>query len=130
MAALTKGKLVYSIYRALTFGISPLVYLHLRWRKLRGLEHPHRWPERLGRPSMVRPPGPLLWFHAVSLGTMKLTFLRCEPNVGDSFIFEYLITTVDYKLGEGMAAIPVIKHCRRLRPDLNILMTTTVYSAL
>ncbi|KAL6133532.1 hypothetical protein ACLB2K_065767 [Fragaria x ananassa] len=45
-----------------------LLYLHLHWRKLRGLEHPLRWPERLGRPSLPRPPGPLLWFHAVSLG--------------------------------------------------------------
>ncbi|GAY33302.1 hypothetical protein CUMW_006610 [Citrus unshiu] len=90
--------IVYKLYRALTYGVSPLVYLHLRWRKIRGREHPLRWPERLGRPSVSRPPGPLIWFHAVSLG-------------------------------EGMAAIPVIKHCRRLRPDLHILMTTTTYSA-
>lgn len=91
--------IVYKLYRALTYGVSPLVYLHLRWRKIRGREHPLRWPERLGRPSVSRPPGPLIWFHAVSLG-------------------------------EGMAAIPVIKHCRRLRPDLHILMTTTTYAAL
>lgn len=90
--------IVYKLYRALTYGVSPLAYLHLRWRKIRGREHPLRWPERLGRPSVSRPPGPLIWFHAVSLG-------------------------------EGMAAIPVIKHCRRLRPDLHILMTTTTYSA-
>ncbi|KAJ4705105.1 putative 3-deoxy-d-manno-octulosonic-acid transferase [Melia azedarach] len=98
VAAAGKGKLIYNIYRALTTGLSPLVYLHLRWRKLRGLEHPHRWPERLGRPSIPRPPGPLLWFHAVSLG-------------------------------EGMAAIPVIRCCRRLMPNLTILMTTTTYCA-
>lgn len=91
--------IVYKLYRALSYGVSPLVYLHLRWRKFRGREHPHRWPERMGRPSVSRPPGPLIWFHAVSLG-------------------------------EGMAAIPVIKNCRRMRPDLHILMTTTTYSAL
>ncbi|KAJ0089200.1 hypothetical protein Patl1_32338 [Pistacia atlantica] len=94
-----KGMLLYNIYRTLTYSVSPLVYLHLRWRKFRGLGHPRRWPERLGHPSVARPTGPLLWFHAVSLG-------------------------------EGMAAIPVIKHCHRLRPDLTILMTTTTYSAL
>ncbi|XP_044474257.1 probable 3-deoxy-D-manno-octulosonic acid transferase, mitochondrial isoform X2 [Mangifera indica] len=93
-----KGKLLYNIYRTLTYSVSPLVYLHLRWRKIRGLEHPCRWSERLGRPSVARPTGPLLWFHAASLG-------------------------------EGIAAIPVIKHCRRLRPNLTILMTTTTYSA-
>ncbi|KAF3441738.1 hypothetical protein FNV43_RR15653 [Rhamnella rubrinervis] len=66
--AATKGKLVYKIYRALSYGLSPFLYLHLRWRKHRGLEHPLRWPERLGRASLPRPPGPLIWFHAVSLG--------------------------------------------------------------
>ncbi|XP_024031914.1 probable 3-deoxy-D-manno-octulosonic acid transferase, mitochondrial isoform X2 [Morus notabilis] len=66
--AATKGKLVYTIYRALTYSLSPLLYLHLRWRQHRGLEHPLRWPERLGRASLPRPPGPLVWFHAVSLG--------------------------------------------------------------
>ncbi|XP_021810945.1 probable 3-deoxy-D-manno-octulosonic acid transferase, mitochondrial isoform X1 [Prunus avium] len=96
--AATKSKAVYNVYRALSHGLSPLLYLHLHWRKLRGLEHPLRWPERLGRPSLPRPPGPLVWFHAVSLG-------------------------------EGMAAIPVIKQCIQRRPDLTILMTTTTSSA-
>lgn len=63
-----KGELVYKIYRALTYSLSPMINLHLRWRKFRGLEHPLRWRERLGRPSLPRPPGPLVWFHAVSLG--------------------------------------------------------------
>ncbi|CAL9026595.1 unnamed protein product [Prunus brigantina] len=96
--AATKSKAVYNVYRALSHGLSPLLYLHLHWRKLRGLEHRLRWPERLGRPSLPRPPGQLLWFHAVSLG-------------------------------EGMAAIPVIKQCIQRRPDLTILMTTTTSSA-
>ncbi|XP_057983348.1 probable 3-deoxy-D-manno-octulosonic acid transferase, mitochondrial [Malania oleifera] len=89
-----KGKVVYKLYRALTYGLTPLLYLHLRWRRLCGREHPLRWTERLGRPSLFRPPGPLLWFHAVSLG-------------------------------EGMAAIPIIKHSIQQRPDFTILMTTT-----
>ncbi|XP_022925547.1 probable 3-deoxy-D-manno-octulosonic acid transferase, mitochondrial isoform X2 [Cucurbita moschata] len=96
--AATKGKILYKVYRALSYGLSPFLYLHLRWRVLRGLEHPLRWPERLGRPSHARPPGPLLWFHAVSLG-------------------------------ESLATIPIIKQCILRRPDLNILMTTTTYSA-
>ncbi|XP_058204110.1 probable 3-deoxy-D-manno-octulosonic acid transferase, mitochondrial isoform X1 [Rhododendron vialii] len=93
-----RGKLVYMVYRALSYGLSPMVHLHVRWRRVRGLEHPLRWPERLGRPSLPRPAGPLIWFHAVSLG-------------------------------EGIAAIPVIKCCIERRPDINILMTTTTLSA-
>ncbi|KAI9122082.1 hypothetical protein K1719_006771 [Acacia pycnantha] len=94
----SKGLLLYKLYRALSYGVSPLVYLHLRWRRFRGLEHPHRWPERLGRPSRPRPPGPLIWFHAVSLG-------------------------------EGMAALPVVKECIQRIPNLTILMTATTMSA-
>ncbi|KAL7616089.1 hypothetical protein Lser_V15G01966 [Lactuca serriola] len=68
MGAIKGGEMVYMIYKAVTYGLSPLINLHLRWRKFRGLEHPLRWPERLGRPSLPRPPGSLIWFHAVSLG--------------------------------------------------------------
>ncbi|RVW48188.1 putative 3-deoxy-D-manno-octulosonic acid transferase, mitochondrial [Vitis vinifera] len=94
-----KGKLLYNVYRALTYGLSPFLYLHLRFRTLQGIEHPVRWPERLGRPSTPRPPGHLIWFHTASLG-------------------------------EGMAAIPVIKRCIEERPDCTILMTSTTASAL
>lgn len=66
--AITSGKIVYKIYRALTYGLSPLIRIHLRWRIIQGREHPLRWPERLGRPSAPRPTGRLIWFHAVSLG--------------------------------------------------------------
>ncbi|ESQ40287.1 hypothetical protein EUTSA_v10013569mg [Eutrema salsugineum] len=92
------GVIVYRLYRALTYSVSPLLHLHMRWRRLRGLEHISRWPERFGCPSAVRPPGSLVWFHAVSLG-------------------------------EGMAAIPVIRRCNDMKPDLTILMTTTTVSA-
>ncbi|KAL0374959.1 UNVERIFIED_CONTAM: putative 3-deoxy-D-manno-octulosonic acid transferase, mitochondrial [Sesamum radiatum] len=92
------GEAVYRIYRALTYGVSPLVRLHLRWRRFRGREHSLRWRERLGCPSASRPTGRLIWFHAVSLG-------------------------------EGLAAIPVIKCCLEMRPDVNVLMTTTTASA-
>ncbi|KAG2262473.1 hypothetical protein Bca52824_069552 [Brassica carinata] len=92
------GPLVYRLYRALTYGVSPLLHLHMRWRRLRGLEHSLRWHERFGHPSAVRPPGSLVWFHAVSLG-------------------------------EGMAAVPVIRRCKEMKPEMTILMTTTTVSA-
>ncbi|KAH7445788.1 hypothetical protein KP509_01G024500 [Ceratopteris richardii] len=59
---------VLSVYRALTSVASPCVFFHLLWRRLRGLEHHLHIPERMGRTSIVRPSGPLLWFHAVSVG--------------------------------------------------------------
>ena len=90
--------MLYELYRAASRAAAPAVLL---WRRLRGLEHPSRWPERQGRPSATRPRtgSPLVWFHAVSLG-------------------------------EGMAALPVVRHCARLHPGLPILLTTTTLSAL
>ncbi|XP_009627230.1 probable 3-deoxy-D-manno-octulosonic acid transferase, mitochondrial isoform X2 [Nicotiana tomentosiformis] len=99
-----RGELVYKIYRALTYGLSPLIHLHLRWRKFRGLEHPLRWRERLGFPSFPRPPGPLLWFHAVSLGEgmCAIPVIKCcierRPDV------TVLMTTTT------TSAFEVIKH--------------------
>lgn len=45
--------------------VAPLV---LRRRLARGKELPDRWQEKLGRPGQPRPPGPLVWLHAVGLG--------------------------------------------------------------
>ncbi|KAK3017517.1 hypothetical protein RJ639_006122, partial [Escallonia herrerae] len=104
-----KGELVYTIYRALSYGLTPLLHLHLRWRKLRGLEHPLRWRERLGHPSLPRPP------------VSKLL---------NKSIAGYMLTNMfNIEIGEGMAAIPVIKGCIQRRPDVNVLMTTTTLSA-
>ncbi|ERN13227.1 probable 3-deoxy-D-manno-octulosonic acid transferase, mitochondrial isoform X1 [Amborella trichopoda] len=95
----TSGKLVHMLYRAITYAVTPLIYCHIQWRRFRGLEHPHRWPERFGYPSSSRLHGrPLLWFHAVSLG-------------------------------EGMATLPILLHCAQCLPNITILMTTTTTSA-
>eukprot|EP00850_Spirogloea_muscicola_P002451 SM000009S23580 [mRNA] locus=s9:793839:797987:- [translate_table: standard] len=61
----------YGVYRALTAAAGPLLALGLRLQA--ALEpasaRPAQWAdERLGRASLRRPPGPLAWFHAVSLG--------------------------------------------------------------
>ncbi|XP_065857481.1 probable 3-deoxy-D-manno-octulosonic acid transferase, mitochondrial [Euphorbia lathyris] len=86
-AAGKRGMLLYKIYRAMSYSLTPLIHLHIRWRRLKGLEHPTRWPERLGQPSIPRPSGPLLWFHAVSLGEGMATIpvirrcVQCRPDL-------------------------------------------------
>jgi 3-deoxy-D-manno-octulosonic-acid transferase len=56
------------IYRGLTTIASPLIGLYLRRRRAAGKEDPLRFGERLGRPGAPRPPGPLAWIHAASVG--------------------------------------------------------------
>jgi len=55
-------------YLALTAALSPLAPVLLRRRLARGKEDAARLPERLGHPTRPRPDGPLVWFHAASVG--------------------------------------------------------------
>lgn len=55
-------------YRGLTAVLEPLAGPLLRLRARRGKEEPTRLDERLGRPTAVRPAGPLVWIHGVSVG--------------------------------------------------------------
>jgi 3-deoxy-D-manno-octulosonic-acid transferase len=56
------------LYRTLTRWGTPLVGPFLRWRLKREKEDPLRIEERRGVPSRPRPPGPLIWVHAASVG--------------------------------------------------------------
>lgn len=55
-------------YQAATQGLRFAAPLILRQRQRRGKEDPARRSERLGTASTLRPPGPLIWLHAASVG--------------------------------------------------------------
>ncbi|MEO1701058.1 MAG: lipid IV(A) 3-deoxy-D-manno-octulosonic acid transferase [Pseudomonadota bacterium] len=55
-------------YRWAGVAAYPLVGTYMRVRASQGKEQASRRGERFGRPSMPRPPGPLVWVHAASLG--------------------------------------------------------------
>ncbi len=61
----TRGLFAYSF---LTRILAPAVPAFLRRRAKRGKEEPARMHERLGRPTLPRPGGPLMWLHAASVG--------------------------------------------------------------
>ncbi len=64
----TDGVSVLGVYRlAMNLG-EPAARLILAQRLARGKEHPERHAERRGIPGRQRPPGPLIWFHAASIG--------------------------------------------------------------
>lgn len=60
--------MLHRIYIAATGLFAPFWPLALRRRARRGKEDPARLPERLGHSSTSRPPGPLIWFHALGIG--------------------------------------------------------------
>lgn len=57
-----------SLYRAATGLLAPFTPGILRGRARNGKEDPARLGERLGRPSLARPEGPLVWLHGASVG--------------------------------------------------------------
>ena len=60
--------LTLQIYRGLTRMAAPLAGPFLNWRLKRGKEDAQRIGERRGVPGLPRPPGPLIWVHAASVG--------------------------------------------------------------
>jgi 3-deoxy-D-manno-octulosonic-acid transferase len=57
-----------ALYAAATGLLEPLAPTLLRARARAGKEDPARLNERLARPTAVRPDGPLIWLHGVSVG--------------------------------------------------------------
>lgn len=55
-------------YRLGTYALRPLAPLILARRRARGKEDTGRLAERYGQASTPRPDGPLVWFHAASVG--------------------------------------------------------------
>src|ERR1700693_6316814 len=56
------------MYRVATAALAPLIGLSLLLRCRHGKEDPARLAERFGIASASRPPGPLVWLHAASVG--------------------------------------------------------------
>ncbi|MGE0514109.1 MAG: 3-deoxy-D-manno-octulosonic acid transferase [Hyphomicrobiaceae bacterium] len=65
---MTTGCLEIRAYRMLTRLARPAAPYILRFRERKGKEDPTRLGERLGRASIMRPEGPVVWVHAASVG--------------------------------------------------------------
>jgi 3-deoxy-D-manno-octulosonic-acid transferase len=93
-----------SAYRALSC-VLPLVAAPLLRRRLaRGKEDPARWREKLGEPTAARPPGRLIWLHAVGLGeVLALRGLIAAMAAQDADL-SFLVTSSARSSGQVMAA--------------------------
>ncbi len=85
--------MILGVYRiAGTLG-APLISAFLNKRLKRGKEDAERFGERLGQAEHPRPDGPLIWFHAASVGE-SLSLLPLIERIGqDRPAINILITT-------------------------------------
>jgi 3-deoxy-D-manno-octulosonic-acid transferase len=66
----------FHLYSWLSFLISPFIKVWVHYRLIKGLEEKNHLSERFGFPSIARPAGHLVWFHAASVGeTLSLVTL-------------------------------------------------------
>ncbi len=78
------GRAVLSTYRGAGYALFPGLMAYLALRTAKGKEDATRKRERFGHASQPRPAGPLVWFHAASVGetTAVLPLMREIRNRG------------------------------------------------
>jgi 3-deoxy-D-manno-octulosonic-acid transferase len=82
-----------ALYRGLTSIATPVVDILLKRRLARGKEDPDRLPERRGVASRARPPGPLVWLHAASVGEAQSALALIGRILDARPEFSILVTT-------------------------------------
>ncbi len=85
--------MVPRLYRTATSVLSPFVLSYLRRRARRGKEDPERFGERLGLAAAARPPGPLVWIHAASVGEATSVLSLIKRLLESPFGLHILLTT-------------------------------------
>ncbi|MEO5373674.1 MAG: 3-deoxy-D-manno-octulosonic acid transferase [Alphaproteobacteria bacterium] len=134
--------MIAGLYRGLTTLGGPFIGLYLRRRRARGKEDHERFPERLGIAGRSRPPGPLVWLHAASVGESLSTLPLVSRLIDERPGLSILVTTGTVTSARLMAerlperaihqylAVDRVAYVRRFldhwRPDL-ILWTESEF---
>ncbi|GGE34367.1 3-deoxy-D-manno-octulosonic acid transferase [Agaricicola taiwanensis] len=133
-----------SAYRRALGAFGPLANLVLHYRVRKNKEDPARIGERRGRHGAARPPGPLVWLHAASVGEF-LSILPLIEAIGERG-FVLLVTTgtvtsaklADERLPQNAihqyVPLDVPRYVRRFlahwRPDMAIFAESELWPNL
>jgi 3-deoxy-D-manno-octulosonic-acid transferase len=77
-----KPTLVYRLYTGLVAALAPLAFRRVATKLQTHNVAPERVRERLGHATLARPEGPLIWFHAASVGE-SLSILSLITRLGE-----------------------------------------------
>src|SRR5512140_846053 len=81
------------LYAGLLEVSAPLLDIYLRLRQRAGKEDPERLPERRGIAARPRPRGPLVWFHAASVGESMSMLRLIDHLLAERPTVQILVTT-------------------------------------
>jgi 3-deoxy-D-manno-octulosonic-acid transferase len=84
---------MYFLYKFLTTLAAPVVPSLLQRRLARGKEDENRFSERLGKASIPRPAGKLLWIHAASVGEANAALPLVDVLLAQAQPPQILLTT-------------------------------------
>lgn len=84
--------MVRSTYRLLSTVLEPLIYVWLKMRQRRGKESRQRFTERLGKASIERPNGKLVWIHCASVGESQ-SALQLIETILDTYPHVFVLVT-------------------------------------
>jgi len=140
------ARLVLAAYARLTIPMAPFAPLIIHSRRRRGKEDPVRSGERLGRPSAPRPPGPLIWFHAASLGEARAIMTVIRTVVATHADIAVLFTSGTLSSAQYLAEVtpPRVQHqfvpidlapavrrfLKHWRPDMAIFVESELWPVL
>lgn len=85
--------MILSLYKIVSWALSPLFHLHLKKRLRLGKENRHRLQERLGFPDKNRPEGFLVWIHGASVGESLSAVALMKRLMADFPTIHLMLTT-------------------------------------
>lgn len=141
------------LYRSITKLLTPFAGMVLQRRVRRGKESPRRLNERVAKQLAARPDGPLIWFHAASVGESLIQvalaqailkqgysanlLFTCQTLTGADVINESLSndsTLTDVWTLQQMAPLDLPQSARRFvehwRPDLTVFAEGDIWPNL
>jgi 3-deoxy-D-manno-octulosonic-acid transferase len=133
------------LYLALSRRAASVVHSALERRRAEGKEDPERFGERMGEASLPRPEGPLVWFHAASVGEAAslLEMLRrltqgrpevhCLVTTGTVTSAQFLAERLPENCLHQYSPVDVVPWVRRFldhwRPDLAVWTESELWPA-
>ena len=90
---MNRADFLLRLYRTLTTAAGPIIDWRLARRVAHGKEDPMRLPERRGEAGRVRPPGPLVWLHAASVGEAQSGLPLVDRLINYHSELQVLVTT-------------------------------------